>query len=133
MTARRDERGAGLIALPWGVLAFLAFLMLAVHVAAHLYSASTLTAVGHDATRRAALSGAGPAARAEAERWLRSRIGPSVSIETLRWSTPRGTVALELSARPPSLLIDASALVGLGSIERRFEMRRELPRLAGSP
>ncbi|WP_419915514.1 hypothetical protein [Candidatus Poriferisodalis sp.] len=128
----RDERGAGLIALPWAVLACLTFLTLAVQIAVYFYSTSVLTAVGHDATRRAAFGG-GPAAVADAERWLRSSIGPSVDIEQLRWSTTGETVALELAARPPSVLIDAAALIGLRNIERRFEVRRELARFAGSP
>ena len=62
-TRHRDAQGAGLIALPWAVLAFLAFVMLTVQVAAYLYSASVLTAIGHDATRRAALAGASTSGR----------------------------------------------------------------------
>lgn len=132
-TLRRNDQGAGLVALPWAVLAYLTFLMLAVQVAVHFYSASVLTAVGHDATRRAAFGGGSSAAIADAERWLRSRIGPAVEIETLHWSTTGGTVALELAAKPPTVLIDASALIGQRNIERRFEMRRELARFGGSP
>ena len=131
MTHRRDESGAGLVALPWAVLAYLTFLMLAVQVAVYLYSTSVLTAVGHDATRQAALGGATPAAVSEAERWLRSRIGPAVSIESLRWTTSNETVTLELRAKPPRVLIDTSALIGQRNIERRFEMRSEIPRFAG--
>ena len=127
----RDERGAGLVALPWAVLAYLTFLTLAVQAAVYFYSTSVLTAVGHDATRRAAFGGGSPAAIADAERWLRSSIGAAVDIELLRWSTTTETVALELAARPPTVLIDASALVGLQHIERRFEVRRELARFAG--
>ncbi len=127
----RDERGAGLVALPWAVLAYLTFLTLAVQAAVYFYSTSVLTAVGHDATRRAAFGGGSPAAIADAERWLRSSIGPAVDIERLRWSTTGETVALELAARPPTVLIDASALIGLQHIERRFEVRRELARFAG--
>lgn len=130
---RRDDHGAGLVALPWAVLAFLTFLMLAVQVAVHLYSASVLTAVGHDATRRAAFGGGSSAAIADAERWLRSRIGSAIEIETVRWSTAGGTVALELSAKPPTVLMDTSAVIGRRSIERRFEVRRELARFASSP
>lgn len=126
----RDEHGAGLVALPWAVMAFLTFLMLALQVAVHLYSASVLTAVGHDAARRAAFGGGSPAAIADAERWLRSRIGPSVEIETVRWSTTGDTVALELAAKPPTVLMDTSAVIGRRKIERRFEVRRELARFA---
>ncbi len=129
----RDERGAGLVALPWAVLAFLTFLTLAVQAAVYFYSSSVLTAVGHDATRRAAFGGGSPAAIVDAERWLLSAIGPAVDIERLRWSTTGETVALELAARPPTVLIDASALIGLQTVERRFEVRRELARFAGSP
>ncbi|WP_420609247.1 hypothetical protein [Candidatus Poriferisodalis sp.] len=129
----RDERGAGLVALPWAVLAFLTFLTLAVQAAVYFYSTSVLTAVGHDATRRAAFGGGSPAAIVDAERWLRSAIGPAVDIERLRWRTSGETVALELAARPPTVLIDADALIGLQTVERRFEVRRELARFAGSP
>lgn len=129
----RDERGAGLVALPWAVLAFLTFLTLAVQAAVYFYSTSVLTAVGHDATRRAAFGVGTPAAIVDAERWLRSAIGPAVDIERLRWRTTGETVALELAARPPTVLIDADALIGLQTVERRFEVRRELARFAGSP
>ena len=132
-TGCRDEHGAGLVALPWAVLAFLTFLMLTVQAAVYFYSASVLTAVGHDATRRAAFGGGSPAAIADAERWLRSNIGGAVDIETLRWNTTGETVALDLAARPPTVLIDASALIDLQKIERRFEVRREMARFAGSP
>ena len=126
-----NERGAGLVVLPWAVLAYLTFLTLAVQAAVYFYSTSVLTAVGHDATRRAAFGGGSPAAIAAADRWLRSSIGPAVDIERLRWSTTGDTVALELAARPPTVLIDAAALIGLQHIERRFEVRRELARFAG--
>ena len=124
----RGEDGVGLVALPWSVLAFGAFLMLAVQVAVHLYATSIVTATGHEATRRAAFDGGSPAAFADAERWLRSRIGSSMDIESIRWTTTPDVVALVVVARPPNLLGDASALSGLRNIERRFEMRRELAR-----
>ena len=124
----RGEDGVGLVALPWSVLAFGAFLMLAVQVAVHLYATSIVTATGHEATRRAAFDGGSPAALADAERWMRSRIGSSMDIQSIRWTTTRDAVALEVVARPPNLLGDASALSSLRSIERRFEMRRELAR-----
>lgn len=125
---RRGEDGAGLVALPWSVLAFGAFLMLAVQVAVHLYATSIVTATGHEATRRAALGGASPAARADAERWLRSSIGSSVDVESVRWSTTSDRVTLDVVVRPPNLLLDPAALAGLRNIERSFEMRRELAR-----
>lgn len=124
----RGEEGVGLVALPWGVLAFGAFLMLAVQVAVHLYATSIVTATGHEATRRAAFDGGSPPALADAERWLRSRIGSSMDIESIRWTTTPDVVALDVVARPPNLLLDATALSSLRSIERRFEMRRELAR-----
>ncbi len=124
----RGEDGVGLVALPWSVLAFGAFLMLAVQVAVHLYATSIVTATGHEATRRAAFDGESQTAQADAERWLRSRIGSSMDIESIRWTTTPEVVALEVVARPPNLLLDATALSSLRSIERRFEMRRELAR-----
>lgn len=132
-SCRRDDHGAGLVALPWAVLAFLTFLMLAVQVAVHLYSSSVVTAVGHEAARRAAFGGGNAAAITDAERWLRSRLGSAIEIEAVRWSTVGGAVALELAAKPPTVLMDTSALIGRRSIERRFEVRRELARFARSP
>ncbi len=128
MMRSRGEDGVGLVALPWSVLAFGAFLMLAVQVAVHLYATSIVTATGHEATRRAAFDGGSPAALADAERWLRSRIGSSMDIESIRWTTTPDVVALDVVARPPNLLLDTTALSSLRSIERRFEMRRELAR-----
>ena len=124
----RGEEGVGLVALPWSVLAFGAFLMLAVQVSVHLYATSIVTATGHEAARRAAFDGGSPAALADAERWLRSRIGSSMDIESIRWTTTPDVVALDVVARPPNLLLDTTALSSLRSIERRFEMRRELAR-----
>lgn len=124
----RGEQGVGLVALPWGVLVYVMFLMLAVHVAVHLFTTSVVTAVGHDAARRAALAGGSHAGVIEAERWLRSRIGPGVDIELLEWSVTTDVVALELVADPPDVLIGSSALLGQRRIERRFEVRRELAR-----
>ena len=124
----RGEDGVGLVALPWGVLAFAAFLMLAVQVAVHLYASSIITATGHEATRRAALGGGAPAAISESERWLRSRIGSSMEVESIRWSTTPDVVSLSVVARPPNVLLDATALAGLRSIERTFEMRPEIAR-----
>ena len=124
----RGEDGVGLVALPWGVLAFGAFLMLAVQVAVYLFSTSVVTATGHEAARRAALGGGSPEAIADAERWLRSRFGSSMHVESVRWTTNADIVALHVAAAPPNVLFDAAALSGLRSIERRFEMRRELAR-----
>ena len=128
-----SEDGVGLVALPWGVLAFGAFLMLAVQVAVHLFSSSIVTATGHEAARQAALGGGSPEAVADAERWFRSQFGSSMEIESIRWSTTPDTVALEVVARPPDLLGDTAAFSGLRSIERRFEMRRELARFDAGP
>lgn len=129
----RGEKGVGLVALPWGVLAFGAFLMLAVQVTVHLFSSSIVTATGHEATRRAALGGGSPAAVADAERWLRSRFGSSLEVESIRWTTTPDIVALEIVAIPPNVLGAVAARPGLGSIERRFEMRRELARFDTGP
>ncbi|WP_419841352.1 hypothetical protein [Candidatus Poriferisodalis sp.] len=131
MSRQRDELGVGLVALPWAVLAYLVFLMLAVQVAVYFYSTSVVTAIGYDAAHRAAHRGGGVSARADAERWLRSRIGPAVEIMSLRWTATAETIALELTARPPSVLINTSAVIGRRDVERRFEIRRESARFGG--
>ncbi len=125
-----NEDGAGLVALPWSILAFGAFLMLAVQVAVYLFGTSIVTANGHEATRQAALGGGGPHAVADAERWLRSSFGSSLDVESTRWTATADTVALDVVVRLPSLLPDAAAPMGLHTVERRFEARRELARFA---
>ena len=122
---RRDERGTGLIALSWGVLAFLLFLFLAVHVAARLYSTSTVSALGHDAARRAALDGGSANAVAAAEQWFRSRVGSGVDVERLEWDVTAEVVRLEVEFDPPDLLI--GDVIGGDSVRRAFEVRREVP------
>ena len=130
--ALTDELGAGLIALTWGVLAYLMFLMLSVQVAMTFYTASVVGAVGHDAVRQAAFDGGGPDARADAERWLRARIGPSVNLESVRWETSDGVVSLNLAVRPPSVLIGTPGVSTSRRFERRFDVRTETPNFARS-
>ncbi|WP_428119764.1 hypothetical protein [Candidatus Poriferisodalis sp.] len=127
-----NEFGAGLIALTWSVLAYLMFLMLAVQVAMDFYTASIVGAVGHDAVRQAAFAGGSPDARADAEQWLRARIGSSVNLESVRWDTTDGVVSLNLAVRPPTMLIGAPGLPTSRRFERRFEVRTETPQFARS-
>ena len=127
-TAERaqEEDGASLIALSWGVLAFLTFLFLAVHVAVGLYATSTMTAVGHDAARRVALAGGSPDAIAAAESWLGEHLGAGLEVETIEWTIADGEVTLHLRIRRPRLLLGpltpASAV-----IDRTFVVRLERP------
>ena len=125
-----NELGAGLIALTWGVLAYLMFLMLAVQVTMDFYTASVVGAIGHDAVRQAAFAGGSPNARAEAERWLRTRIGSSVNIETVSWDTTDGVVSLNLAVRPPTVLIGTPGLATSRRFEHRFDVRNETPQFA---
>ncbi len=127
-----NERGAGLIALTWSVLAYLMFLMLAVQVAMDFYTASVVGAVGHDAVRQAAFAGGSFDARADAERWLRARIGNSVHLESVSWDAIDGVVSLNLAVRPPTVLIGAPGLSTFRRLERRFDMRIETPKFERS-
>lgn len=125
----RDERGTGLFPLIWGVTAFLLFLFLAVHVAINLYTTSTVTALGYDAARRAALAGGEPPALEAAEAWLRGELGSGATLESASWTVERDAVSLTIVVHPPDLLLNAAGAMG-GPIERTFVVRIERERIA---
>ncbi len=122
---RRSETGTGLLASTWSVLAFFMFLFLAVQIGVNLYSTSTVSALGYDAARRAASSGGTRTAVAEAETWLRARLGSSLEVSNIAWQTHGGVVRLDLDVQPPSLMIDSDSSLGSRRITRRFEVRTE--------
>lgn len=125
MAADRQDDGSGLLPLIWGVFAFLLFLFLAAQVAITLYSTSTVTALGHDAARRAALGGATPEAVADAEAWFTDRLGDSVTLVSADWSVGDGTIALSIVVEPPDLLVTRLSPLGADPIERTFVVRIE--------
>ncbi len=116
MAADRQDDGSGLLPLMWGVFAFLLFLF---------YSTSTVTALGHDAARRAALGGATPEAVADAEAWFTDRLGDSVTLVSADWSVDDGTLALSIVVEPPDLLVTRLSPLGADPIERTFVVRIE--------
>lgn len=115
----RDDAGTGLYPLLWGVTAFLAFLLLAVTVTLSLYTTSTVSAIGHDAARRAAAEGADAATLASAEAWMRSRLGAGITVDDLSVSVQGDHVVVRVVARPPTLLLLPAPGFG-GPIERSF-------------
>lgn len=101
------------------------FLFLAVQVAINLYATSTVTALGHDAARRAALAGASPAAIADAEVWLQGQLGDSVTLVATEWVVADGAVALSIVIDPPDLMINRTGPLVADRIERTFVIRIE--------
>lgn len=128
---QRDETGTGLLGSVWGVLAFLVFLFLGVQVAVNSFTTTTVTSLTHEAARRAALTGGTRAATVDAERWLTARIGPAVRVETLNWRVHGDVVRLDVSFRPPGLMIDLSSGLRRPLIERSVEVRTERHRANG--
>ena len=122
----RDD-GVGLIPLVWGVLASFMFLFLAVQMAMSMYTTSTLTALGQDATRRAATGGGTQAAVAEADDWFRNHVGDSVTLVEVVWTRAGDTISLSLEARPPNLMINRVTPINQSSINRTFVVRVERP------
>lgn len=121
---RRDDEGAGLLPLTWGVFAFLMFLFLAVQVSINLAATSSVSALGHDAARRAALAGGDEAAIAEADAWLRSRLADA-DVTQMRWERRSGAVVLHLEVEPPDVLINRGGPLSANTIERSFQVRVE--------
>jgi hypothetical protein len=124
---RSRDDGVGLIPLAWGVLASFMFLFLAVQMAVSMYTTSTLTALGQDATRRAATGGGTPAAVAEADDWFRNHVGDSVTLVDVVWTRTGDTISLSLEAHPPNLMINRVTPLSQSSIQRTFVVRVEHP------
>ncbi len=118
----RDDSGAGLIGLAWGVLAFWMFLLLAVQLAMVVHTRTTTTGLGYEATRQAALGGGTPQAIAAADRWLEDRAGDLVTER--RWSRAGDSVVLEVVIRPPTVL-PASLVRWPATSSRRFTVHSE--------
>ena len=104
--------------------------MLAVQVAVILYSTSVVNAYGQDAARRAAFDGADALAIRNATDWFRSSIGGSIELESLAWRNSEGIVSLEVTVKPPSLLVGGTSALGHSTIERTFEAKIERTRFA---
>lgn len=125
------ERGAGLISTAAGVVVFLMFLLFSVQLLFGLYASSTVTAVAHDAARRAASSDAPPLAHIEAE--ARRNLGAVGSTASFRWGVLDAdgdglddTIVLEVAARPPRFVPPSiGATVGMDEIRRTVRVRIE--------
>lgn len=120
------EDGSSAITSVFGVLIFLAFLMLATQVLVHLYATTTVSAVAFDTARRASAHGASCAsidAAASVRRALGEygqRIDDPVCI-----TSGRQTV-VTVSGPTPARLVDAFGDgLGLDRIERTARVRTE--------
>ncbi|MGY9074249.1 MAG: hypothetical protein ACKVHU_15015 [Acidimicrobiales bacterium] len=119
----RDEQGTGLFPLTWGLLMFFMLLFLAVQIVVTMYATSTVSALGHDATRRAAGAGATAQAISEAEAWFVAQLGDSVVVDSLSWEQANGSLSLAIVVTPPDMMIGRLGL--LDPIERTYVVRIE--------
>jgi hypothetical protein len=131
---REDEAGQGLVGAVAGVIVFLAFLLLAVHLVISLYATTTVTSSAYDAARAVAaadIDHADPAAVAaaqrQAERDARANLGGYAErVEPFDWSgTDADVVRLRIRADNPSFLIYATGGLGLDVIDRTVTVRVE--------
>ena len=127
------DAGAGLISTAAGVVVFLMFLVFAVQLLFGLYASSTVTAVAHDAARRAAGHGAPSLSTIEAD--ARSHLGRVGEGADFEWGTDDAdgdgtadTIVLRVVATPPRLVpASLGRGVGLGPIDRTVRVRIEAP------
>ena len=128
---RRNEAGTSVLGTTFGFVAFLGFLLFAVHVTVGLYARSTATAIGFDHARRlaeqggACLTEAGGTEQAVVDRldgwWRRVEVAAACDGEVAR---VRVDATSSRSLLPPSLLRPT----GLAELHRTFTVRLEAPR-----
>jgi hypothetical protein len=125
------QGGVGLISTAAGVLVFLMFLLLAVHLLFGLYASSTVTAVANDAASRAASADAPPLAAIEAD--ARENLGEVGRAATFSWDVDDAdgdgtvdTVVLEVIAHPPRFIPSSiGGSLGVEEIRRVVRVRSE--------
>lgn len=122
--SRRDERGSGLLSAGLGLVFFVGFLMLALHIMVGLYRTSMVAATARDAAHAAAdAPGAGlrvctGALLAEAEAEAVKRLGPEAVAEA---ACTASSLQVTVSVPRPRLL----PAVGSARIERSATVRLE--------
>jgi hypothetical protein len=119
------ERGAGLFASAFGLVMFLAFLMLAVQVLVSLYATSVVTSAAYDAGRYAARTGDTGGAQA---RFARAVGGADVraSITVLAGSNGPDQVVVTVTGEAPTFLAGRFAAdLPFGTIDRTIRVRGE--------
>ena len=108
-----------------GVVVFLAFLLLAAQVLAHLFATSYVNAAAFDAARLA--SGSGNVSAAEAQEHGANVLGMG-DRATFRVDVGAEQVTVHVTARSPALLPRVfGRIIGTESIERSVTLRRERP------
>ena len=128
MTQRRldADEGSGLVSSLAGVTAFLAFVLLAVHVIVGLYAASVVQDAAAEAARRVAGAASTdlPASAAEAEVALRHSLGGAGRRASVTWSLGDDSVRVTVRVQRPGLL----RMLGAEEIVRSASVRREILR-----
>lgn len=120
MARQRDERGAGLFSMVFGVLMFLVLLIFAVQVSYNLYTTSVVTGLAIDAARDvAARDGVSPG---DAEAQFREFVGDEVDFEII---VKGETVEARVSWQTKSLFPALSGNRAFGVLDRTFEVRLE--------
>lgn len=122
---RPRDRGAGLFSAAFGLVIFLAFLMLAVQVLVSLYATSVVTGAAYDAARYAARTG--DAGTAEA-RFARSVGGADVSasISVIDGANGPDQVVVTVTGKAPTFLAGRfAANLPFGTIDRTIRIRGE--------
>jgi Flp pilus assembly protein TadG len=125
VSRRGHDRGAGLFSAAFGLVIFLAFLMLAVQVLVSLYATSVVTGAAYDAGRYAARTGDAGAAQA---RFARSVGGADVaaSISIVNGTNGPDQVIVTISGKAPTFLAGRFAAdLPFGTIDRTIRIRGE--------
>lgn len=127
------EHGSSAITSVFGVLIFLALLMLATQVLVHLYATSTVSAVAFDTARRAAAEGASCASIDAATRARQALGGYGQRVDEPVCTTEGGATVVTISGPTPARMVDAfGGGLGLDRIERTARVRTEEFQAGGS-
>lgn len=123
---RADEDGSSAIASIFGLLIFLAFLMLATQVLVHLYATSTVSAVAFDTARRAAAEGADCASIGAGAHVRQALGGYGQRIDEPTCGVEGDETVVIVEGPTPARLVDAfGSGLGIDRIERTARVRTE--------
>jgi Flp pilus assembly protein TadG len=120
----RGDRGSGVVSSLAGVAAFLAFLLLAVHVILGLYATSLVSDAAADAARRVAGTSLTTDPTATAEAQVRKALGRLGEGASVRVTIGDDSVGVTVRVARPGF----TRAFGEGVIERTVRVRREAPR-----
>jgi hypothetical protein len=119
----RGDDGAGLVSSLGGVVAFLAFLLLAAHVIIGLYATSVVTDAASTGARRVAGAAVDDerAAAGLAEPRIREALGSMGAYAAISWRLGTDSIEVTVRVERPGLV----AVLGGSTIERTVTVRRE--------